>query len=44
MVQWLERLAVVRKIAGSSPAQGQDWKTLSVHPAVNEYLINFREG
>ena len=23
---------------------GQDWKTLTVHPAANGYLINFREG
>ena len=27
VVEWLECLAVVRKIAGSSPAQAKDWKT-----------------
>ena len=37
MVEWLEHLAVVGKVAGSSPA-------LTVHPAANRYLINFREG
>ena len=44
VVKWLERLAVVRKVAGSSPARSKDWKTLTDHPAVNGYLINFREG
>ena len=44
VVEWLERLTVVRKVAGSSPALTKDWKTLTVHPAANGYLINFREG
>ena len=44
MVDWLERLAVVRKVPGSSSARAKDWKTLTVHPAANGYLINFREG
>ena len=44
MVGWLERLAVVRKVAGLSPARAKDWKTLTAHPAMNGYMINFREG
>ena len=42
VVKWLECLAVVRKVAGSSRTQAKDWKT--VHPAVNEHLIYVREG
>ena len=44
LVEWLERLAAVRKVAVSSPARAKDWKTLTVHPTVNGYLIKFREG
>ena len=46
MVEWLEHLAVVRNVAGASSAWVEDWKTLTVHPAVNfnGYLINYREG
>ena len=44
MVKWLERLTVVRKVVGFSYAWAKDLKTLTVHPAVNRYLINFREG
>ena len=44
VVEWLERLAVVWKVAGSSPARAKRLETLTVHPAVNGYLINFREG
>ena len=44
VVERLERLAVVRKIQGSSPTQAKDWKTVNVHPAANGNLINFREG
>ena len=37
MVEWLERLAVMQKIAGSRVLLGpKDWKTLTVHPAANE--------
>ena len=32
VIEWLEPLAVVRKVAGSSPAWAKDWKTLIVHP------------
>ena len=41
---FLGHLAVMRKVTGSSPTQATDWKTLTVHPAANGYLINFREG
>ena len=34
VVEWLERLVVVRKVAGSSSARAKDWKTLTVHPVV----------
>ena len=44
MIEWLERLAVVRKVAGSSPARVKVWKTLTVYPATNGYLVNIREG
>ena len=44
MVEWLERLTVVRTVAGLGLAQAKDQKTLIVHPAVNWYLINVREG
>ena len=44
VVEWLEHLAVVQKVAGLSPARAKDWKTLTVHPAENGYLIKFREG
>ena len=44
MVELLERLVVVRKVAGLNPTQAKDRKTLTVHPAVNGYRINFREG
>ena len=29
VVKWYERLAVVRKVAGSSPARAEDWETLT---------------
>ena len=44
VVEWLELLTVVREVAGSSPALAKDWKTVTVHSAVNGYLIKFREG
>ena len=45
MVEQLERLAVVRKFAGSSRARAETGKlSLRVHPAANGYLVNFREG
>ena len=44
VVEWLECLAVVRKVAGSSSARAKYRKILSVHPAANGYLINVREG
>ena len=71
VVAWLERLVVVRKVSGSSPARAKrlenshyppsgEWvgssparakrlenahcPTLTVHPAANGYLINFRVG
>ena len=44
MVEWLECLAVVWRVAGLSPAWATDWKTLTDHPVVNGYLINIREG
>ena len=37
VVEWLERLTIVREVAGSIPAR----KTVTVHLAVNGYLINF---
>ena len=43
MVKWLVRLAVVQKVAGLSLVWVKNLKTLTVHPAVNGYLINFRE-
>ena len=49
VVKWLEQLgysAESRRIAwvrGSASPCG-DWKTLSVNPAVNEYLFRIREG
>ena len=42
MVERLGRLAVLQKVA--SPAWATDWKSLTVHPAANGYLINFREA
>ena len=36
-----------QKVRGSNPDKGEnpcDWKTLSFHPAVSGYLIQFREG
>ena len=44
MVEWLGRLTVVWKVAGSGHFRTKDWKTLTVHPAVNGYVVNFREG
>ena len=44
VVEWLERLAVLQKVAGSSPARAKDWKNLTVHPAANGYVINVKEG
>ena len=44
VVEWLERLAVVRKVAGPCPALAKDWKTFNVRQAVNGYLISVREG
>ena len=44
MVEWLQHLAVMQKVAGLSRARAKDWKTLTVHPTANGYLINFREG
>ena len=44
IVDWIERLAVVLKVAGLSPARAKDWKTLTVHPVVNRYPINVSEG
>ena len=43
MVGLLQSLAVVQKVTGSSPTRAKNWKTLTVHPAVNGYLIKFRE-
>ena len=40
MVERLERLAVMPKVAGSRLAQARDSKTLTVHLAANGYLIN----
>ena len=39
--------SMTQKVRGSNPNRGEnpcDLKTLSVHPAVNGYLIQFREG
>ena len=44
VVERLERLAVVRKVAGSISARTKHWKTFTDHPAVNGYLVNFRDG
>ena len=43
-VEWLGHLAVLLRVAGSSPARAKDWKTLTVQLAANGYLINVREG
>ena len=42
VVEWLERSAMVRKVAGTSLARSS-LKPLTVHPAANEYLFTFRE-
>ena len=45
VVEWLEQLdygAESRRKVASSPRD--DWKTLSVDPAVNGYLFRIREG
>ena len=47
MAEWFSTLLIVQKVWGSNPDRGEnpcDWKTLSVHPAVSGYLIQFREG
>ena len=44
MVERLEHLAMVRKVAGSSPARAKVWKALIVHQAANGYLIKVWEG
>ena len=47
VVEWFSALAMEQKVRGSNPDRGEnpcDWKTLSVHPAVSGYLIQFREG
>ena len=41
--QCLERSAAVRKVAGLSLARVNDWKTLTVHPAVNGYWEGLRQ-
>ena len=38
VIEWLERSTVVRKVSGLSLAQVNDWKTLTVHQAVNRRL------
>ena len=43
----VKRWTATQKVTGSIPVRGENpcgWKTLSVHPAVNGYLIQFREG
>ena len=43
----VEHWSMTRKVRGSNPDRGEnpcDWKTPSVHPAANGYLIKFREG
>ena len=35
VIEWLERLAVVWNVAGSSPALAKDGKILIVYPAAN---------
>ena len=40
-------LSAAQKVTGSNPVRGEipcGWKTLSVHPAMNKYLIQFKEG
>ena len=49
MVEWLERLGYGaesrRKFVSSRRALScDDWKILSVNPAVNGYLFRIREG
>ena len=49
MVEWLERLGYGaesrRKVVSLRQAPPcDDWKTLSVNPAVNGYLFRIREG
>ena len=43
----VKRWTAALKVTGSIPVRGENpcgWKTLSVHPAVNGYLIQFGEG
>ena len=43
----VKRWTAALEVMGSHPVRGENpcgWKTLSVHPAVNGYLIQFREG
>ena len=47
VAEWFSTLLMGQKVWGSNPDRGEnpcDWKTLSVHPAVSGYLIQFREG
>ena len=44
VVEWLERLALVVGLQVRVRLGLKNWKTFTVHPAVNGYLINFREG
>ena len=44
MVEWLEWLGLVQKVAVKREFEAGDWKPLSVIPAVNGYLFRKREG
>ena len=47
MAERFSTLFMGQKVQGSNPDRGEnpcDWKTLSVHPAVSGYLIQFTEG
>ena len=35
---------MVQKVAVKRKFEASDWKTLSVNPAVNGYLLRIREG
>ena len=39
VAEWLEHSTAKKKVTGSNPTRVSGWKTPSVHPAVNGYLI-----
>ena len=39
LVKWLEYLTLVQKVGGSNPTQVVTGKILTIHPAVNRYIM-----